>query len=84
LKNNGTNIIGHFIERAGRGYRKELCRSMMYEYSLLPEQRDEIFRAAAKLNLANCVSVEPALTEGGEKEYSKLLFEEVYDKELTV
>ena len=55
---------------------------MLYAYSMLPEQKDKTFRAAAKLNLAKCVSVEPALTEGGEKGYSEKLFEEVYTKEL--
>ncbi len=78
LQNNGTNIISHFIERPGRGYRESLFRCMLYAYSCLPEQKDSTFRAAAKLNLAKCVSVEPALTEGGEKEYSEKLFEEVY------
>lgn len=77
LKNNTTNIISHFIERPGRGYRESLFRNMMYAYSLLPEQKNKIFMAAAKLNLAKCVSVEPVLTDGGELEYSKRLFEEV-------
>lgn len=81
LKNNGTNIISHFIERPGRGYREQLFRCMLYAYSLLPEQKDSTFRAAAKLNLAKCVSMEPALAEGGEGKYSKMLFDEVYDKE---
>lgn len=80
LKNNGTNIISHFIERPGRGYRPELFRYMLYAYSLLPEQKDSIFRAAAKMNLAKCVTVEPALTEGGEKEYARRLFDEVTAK----
>lgn len=77
LKNNGSNIIGHFIERPGRGYRLELYRQMLYAYSQLPEQKDSIFRAAAKMNLAECVSIEPALTEGGETEYVRKLFEDV-------
>ena len=83
LKNNGTNIISHFIERPGRGYREQLFRCMLYAYSLLPEQKDSTFRAAAKLNLAKCVSMEPALAEGGEIKYSQMLFDEVYDKEAT-
>ena len=82
LKNNGTNIISHFIERPGRGYREQLFRCMLYAYSLLPEKKDSTFRAAAKLNLAKCVSVEPALTEGGEKAYSIQLFDEVSKKEM--
>lgn len=77
LKNNGTNIISHFIERPGKGYRLNLFRSMMHEYSTLPVQKDTIFRAAAKLNLAKCVTVEPALTAGGEKAYSSALFNEI-------
>lgn len=81
LINNGTNIISHFIERPGRGYREGLFRSMLYAYSLLPEQKDKIFRAAAKLNLAKCISLEPALTEGGESAYAIRLFEEVNDGE---
>lgn len=81
LKNNGTNIISHFIERPGRGYRPALFRDMLYAYSLLPEQKDSIFRAAAKINLAKCVTTEPALTVGGEIEYSKKLFSEVLEKE---
>ena len=81
LKNNGTNIISHFIERPGKGYREQLFRCMLYAFSLLPEQKDKTFRAAAKLNLAKCVSLEPALTEGGEVRYAELLFDEVYDKE---
>ena len=79
LENNGTNIISHFIERPGRGYRTALFRKMLYAYSLLPEQRDSIFRAAAKLNLAKCVSVEPELTIGGEAAYAENLFNEVYE-----
>lgn len=83
LEHNGTNIISHFIERPGRGYREQLFRCMLYAYSSLPEQKDSVFRAAAKLNLAKCVSVEPALTEGGEMVYSENLFKEVYTKELS-
>ncbi len=81
LKDNGSNIISHFIERPGRGYRESLFRLMLYAYSQLPERNDSIFRAAAKLNLAKCISVEPALTNGGEKVYSQSLFKEVYAKE---
>ena len=77
LKNNGTNIISHFIERPGKGYRPKLFRSMMYVYSTLPTQKDTIFRAAAKMNLAKCVTVEPALTVGGEDAYTAKLFKEI-------
>lgn len=77
LKNNGTNIISHFIERPGRGYRENLFRSMIYSYSKLPEQKDKTFRAAAKLNLVKCMSVEPELSIGGVQKYSDDLFNEV-------
>lgn len=77
LKNNGTNIISHFIERPGKGYRPELFRNIMYVYSTLTTQKDEIFRAAAKLNLAKCITVEPGLTIGGECGYSTRLFNEI-------
>lgn len=77
LKNNGTNIIGHFIERPGKGYRPELFRNIMYVYSTLTTQKDEIFTAAAKLNLAKCITVEPGLTIGGERGYSTRLFSEI-------
>ena len=77
LKNNGTNIISHFIERPGKGYRPVLFRSMMKAYSSVPVQKDEVFRAAAKLNLAKCKTIEPALTLGGESVYSCQLFNEV-------
>ena len=77
LKNNGTNIISHFIERPGKGYRPKLFRSVMYVYSTLPTQKDTIFRAAAKMNLAKCVTVEPALTVGGEDAYTAELFREI-------
>lgn len=82
LKNNGTNIISHFIERPGRGYREKLFRSMMYSYSKLPDQKDRIFRAAAKLNLVKCMSVEPELYSGGVQIYSDELFREVCLKEV--
>lgn len=77
LKNNGTNIISHFIERPGKGYRPALFRNMMYAYSKQPIQKDSVFRAAAKMNLAKCVTVEPALTVGGERAYAIELFDEV-------
>ena len=80
LKNNGTNIISHFIERPGRGYRENLFRNMIYSYSRLPEQRDKTFRAAAKLNLVKCMSMEPELYSGGVCRYSDELFHEVYAK----
>ena len=49
----------------------------MYIYSTLSTQKDNIFRAAAKINLAKCVTVEPALTIGGERAYSENLFKEI-------
>ncbi len=59
--------------------RKELwARGLRYQKNVTSiTGKNKIFMAAAKLNLAKCVSVEPVLTDGGELEYSKRLFEEV-------
>jgi len=82
LKDNGSNMISQLIERARGGYRLNLYRSMMRAFSNASLRSDEIFGAAAKLNLANCYSFEPALSEGGEDTYSQMLFEEVIKKKI--
>ncbi len=83
LKDNGTNIISHLIERPGRGYRLMLFRSLMREYSNQEKKSDDLFRAAAKLNLAKCKMVEPALSNEGESGFVKRIFEELPQKEKT-
>lgn len=77
LEGNGTNIISHFIERTGRGYRPELMRAFIGEYADQPIRNDRVFRSAAKLNCAKCQVLEPSLTTFGERGYVRSLFEEI-------
>ncbi|MEG0835039.1 MAG: hypothetical protein RR413_06305 [Christensenellaceae bacterium] len=77
LKDNGTDNINKLIETPGRGYRVSLFRNMMLEYSKTAPHKVKDFAASTKLNNAKCVSVEPALTAGGEKEYAYRLFGEL-------
>ena len=80
LKDNSTDNINKLIETPGRGYRLKLFRNMMLEYSKSDSRTTEDFLAFTKLNNAKCVSVEPALTIGGEQEYARKLLEEVSQK----
>lgn len=75
IQGNGSNIISHFIETPGRGYRVDAYRQIMRRYSLLENKKDETFRALAKLNGAECRTIEPALMDGGVEAYCDLLFE---------
>ena len=77
LKNNSTDNINKLIETPGRGYRLKLFRNMMLEYSKTSLHTTDDFLAFTKLNNAKCVSVEPALTFGGEQEYARKLLEEI-------
>ena len=77
LKGNGTNMISHLIERPGRGYRIDLFRNIMANFAEQEDPNDKLFRAAAKLNRAKCVNVEPILTSGHEAGFSKKLFAEI-------
>lgn len=72
LKNNGSNIISHFIERPGRGYRVQLFRGMMLAYSRQPDRvrTDKLFRALTKMNVVKCRTMEPELAVGGSERYS--------------
>ena len=80
LKNNATDNINKLIETPGRGYRLKLFRSMMLEYSKTDLHTTDDFLAFTKLNNAKCVSVEPALTFGGEREYARKLLDEIMQK----
>ena len=53
----------------------------MLEYSKTDLHTTDIFLAFTKLNNAKCVSVEPALTIGGEPEYARKLLEEIVKKD---
>jgi hypothetical protein len=81
LKNNATDNINKLIETPGRGYRLKLFRSMMLEYSKTSLHTTDDFLAFTKLNNAKCVSVEPALTLGGEREYARRLLDEITQKD---
>ncbi len=77
LKDNGTDNINKLIETPGRGYRIPLYRAMMAEYYRTEPHKVKEFAAFTKLNNAKCAVVEPALTDGGESEYARRLFEEL-------
>lgn len=72
LKKNGSNIISHFIERPGRGYRVQLFRDMMLAYSRRPDgdRTDKLFRSLTKMNVVKCRNMEPELAAGGGVRYS--------------
>lgn len=74
LADNGSNIISHFIETPGRGYRTDLYRVFMKKYSQRSERGDKVFRAIMKLNNAECRNVEPALFPEGVEGYCSMLF----------
>lgn len=77
IESNGSNIISHFIETPGKGYRVELYRTLMKMYSTNPDKKDKLFRAVAKLNGAECRNIEPDLMPGGVEEYCRVLFDKV-------
>lgn len=77
LAGNGANIISHFIETPGKGYRVDLYRALMRHYADRPDKSDKLFRSVAKLNGAECRNVEPALLPGGVVEYCCILFDKV-------
>ncbi len=81
LKDNATDNINKLIETPGKGYRLSLYRNMMEEYSKAPNRNTDIFLAMTKLNNVKCLSVEPELVTGGEKEYVKQLVNEVSRKD---
>lgn len=76
IKDYGTDTISDFIERPGKGYRLDLYRALMREYSKVPMKSSNLFNRIQKQNLVNCRSVEPALTEGAEAGYAKRLIEQ--------
>lgn len=82
IEQNGANIISHFIERPGKGYRVDLYRQLMKFYSELPNKKDRIFKSVAKLNGAECRNIEPALMQGGIEEYCRILFSKAHADEV--
>lgn len=77
LEGNGTDTIGHLIERAGKGYRLDLFREIMRQYSFQEQRSSKEFKRMAKLNLAKCEGVEPGLSDGGVTGYTTALFKEI-------
>jgi hypothetical protein len=79
LRDNTTDQIVQLVERPGsNGYRVELYRQIMQYYGNLPAEMKKgnllMFRRVMKLNTARLRVVEPALLQGGEKQYVKELF----------
>ena len=81
LKNNATDNINKLIETPGKGYRLNLYRNIIREYSETAPHKAKDFAAITKLNNAKCISVEPELIHGGEREYVRQLVAEVSGKE---
>lgn len=87
LKDNSTDDVVQLVERSGnKGYRVELYREIMKNYSRISEnekgRKNQLFRKVMKLNTARTRVVEPSLTSGGEKQYVKELFD-YFDKHKT-
>lgn len=77
LKDFGTDTISDFIERPGKGYRVNMFRELMKQYSGIDAKTSDLFNRIQKQNLVNCRTVEPALTENAEKGYVKSLFDQL-------
>lgn len=77
LKDFGTDTISDFIERPGKGYRVNMFRELMKQYSGIDAKSTDLFNRIQKQNLVNCRTVEPALTENAEKGYVKSLFDQL-------
>ena len=65
----GTDTISDLIERTGDGYRLTLYREMMRSYSKLENKSTDFFNRLCTQNRINCRSIEPALTQKGERGY---------------
>ena len=77
LKDFGVDTISDFIERPGKGYRVDLFRELMKQYSTIDSKSAELFNRIQKQNLVNCRTVEPALTENAEEGYVTGLFKQL-------
>ena len=81
LKNNATDNINKLIETPGKGYRLNLYRNIVREYSETAPHKAKDFAAITKLNNVKCMSVEPELVSGGEPAYAKQLVSEIVHRE---
>ena len=77
LKHFGTDTISDLYERPGKGYRLNLYRELMRQYSSINNKSSSLFNEVQKRNLVNCRTVEPALTEGSEEGYVSRLLKEL-------
>ena len=80
IKNNSTDQILQLVDRIGKhGYYVVAYRKIMYYYwrarKINPNVGEEEFRRVMTLHTALCKNIEPALYEGGEEGYAKMLFE---------
>ena len=82
IAENGANIISHFIETPGKGYRVDLYRALMNHYASRDDKGDKLFRSVAKLNGAECRNIEPSLMPGGVAEYCCILFDKIDENEV--
>lgn len=74
-----TDTILQLVERAGNGgYRINLYREIMYQYSQCPSS--EVFRKVMKLNTVRVQAIEPELTEYGVVGYVEDLFKTILSK----
>lgn len=73
LETNSTDEITQLVDRCGRGgYRVSLYREFMKKYSELDvkeRRQKDIFRRMMVLNTARVQVMEPALVDGGERQY---------------
>lgn len=76
LKDNTSDDISQLVERAGIGYRMELCREIMKQYAD-HDHDNKLLRRVLKLNVAVCGCIEPLLYEGGIEKYVSSLFKQL-------
>ncbi len=77
LKDFGTDTISDFIERTGQGYRVELYRKIMQQYSQVDHKSSELFNRIQKQNLVNCKTTEPSLVKDAEAGYVRTLLNQI-------
>lgn len=80
LKKHTTDEVSQIVDRAGsKGYRVDLYRELMKYYGDIEikgnYKKNELFRKVMKLNTARVKIIEPALYQGGTKQYVKELFD---------
>lgn len=65
-----TDEVVQLVERSGSsGYRVDVTREIMKQFSQIENKSNRLFRKVMKLNTARLRIVEPALAKGGTKKY---------------